>query len=215
MNMPDHDRAADDEGLFPGRHIEPHFQNEARKRPATRSTTERRRGASGGKAALRSDMVHHGAADGVAVGGSVELGDDAAARHHADAVGDAEHFVEVLADQHAPRRRHRGRRAAAGCTAAQARTSSPRVGLWATMIEGSRLSSRARISFWALPPDRSAGPLRQAAHALHLEFGDRRFGRAPHGRRDRSRASDPNRPSWMKPIAKLSTIESEEARPND
>ena len=45
-------------------------------------------------------MVHHGAANGVAVGGSVELGNNASARHHADAVGNTEDFVEVLADEY-------------------------------------------------------------------------------------------------------------------
>src|ERR1700691_3113967 len=59
-----------------------------------------RDGESADKAASWSDMIHHGASNGVAIGGSVEFGDDTAARHHADAVGDAEHLVEILADQH-------------------------------------------------------------------------------------------------------------------
>src|ERR1700691_1066670 len=63
-------------------------------RAATRGT------ASGDKAASWSDMIHHGASNGVAIGGSVEFGDDTAARHDADAVGNAEHLVEVLADEH-------------------------------------------------------------------------------------------------------------------
>src|SRR5579871_13150 len=53
-----------------------------------------------GSIASRSGMIHHGAADRLAVGGRVELRNNAAAGHDSDAVGDAEDLVEILADEH-------------------------------------------------------------------------------------------------------------------
>ena len=44
-------------------------------------------------------MVHHDTADGLAIGRGCELGGDAAAGHDADAIGEIEHFVEVVTDQ--------------------------------------------------------------------------------------------------------------------
>src|ERR1700730_17168095 len=46
-----------------------------------------------------SSMVHHGAADRLAVGRSLKLGSEPSARHHADAVGQSKNFVEILADE--------------------------------------------------------------------------------------------------------------------
>src|ERR1700752_2342010 len=46
-----------------------------------------------------SSMVHHDAADGLAIGRRREFGGDAAAGHDADAIGEIEHLVEVVADQ--------------------------------------------------------------------------------------------------------------------
>src|SRR5262249_14326754 len=49
--------------------------------------------------AVCSSMVHHDAADGLAIGRRRELSRDAAAGHDADAIGEIEHLVEVVADQ--------------------------------------------------------------------------------------------------------------------
>jgi hypothetical protein len=44
-------------------------------------------------------MIHHGAANSLAVGRPLEFRDNAAAGHDADAVRETQHFVEVFADQ--------------------------------------------------------------------------------------------------------------------
>ena len=45
-------------------------------------------------------MVHHDPADRLAVGRRLELRGNPAARHDTDTIGEIEHFVEVIADQH-------------------------------------------------------------------------------------------------------------------
>ena len=45
-------------------------------------------------------MIHHGAANGLAVRRPVEFRDDPAAGHDADTVGEGQHLVEIFADEH-------------------------------------------------------------------------------------------------------------------
>ena len=45
-------------------------------------------------------MVHHDAADGLAIRRCRKLCGDTATSHHADAIGEIEHLVEVVADQY-------------------------------------------------------------------------------------------------------------------
>src|SRR5882724_13058453 len=48
----------------------------------------------------KSSMIDHSTADRLAVRRALEFADDGASAHHADAVRQAQDFVEVLADQH-------------------------------------------------------------------------------------------------------------------
>src|ERR1700761_1715590 len=45
-------------------------------------------------------MMHHDAADGLAIGRCRKLCSDTATSHHADTIGEIEHLVEVIADQY-------------------------------------------------------------------------------------------------------------------
>ena len=152
-----------------------------------------------GHAASRSGMVHHGAPDRLTIRGRVETGDDAAARHRPDPVGNAEHLVEILADQH-----DGGARIAGGKETPVHRGVGPHVqsaGRTVRDNDGGFAAQLAAISFWALPPDNSAAP---GCRRLRTPCTSNSAIAASVARTIVARsiqAGDPNLPSWMNPIA--------------
>ena len=119
-------------------------------------------------------MVHHRAADRLAVGRRRELGDDAAAVHDADRdrrgarISSRSSLISrtpappsraLAAGAHAPRR--------------EARTSRPRLGLWARTTRGVAGEFARDDQLLRVAAGEQRRLLARAAHALHVEGADR------------------------------------------
>ena len=88
----DRERAGKDQRLQPWRHVLPQLEIEPPEPPAmTGRLDQRRRQRWLATGAVCSSMMHHDAADGLAIGRRREFGGDAAAGHDADAIGEIEH----------------------------------------------------------------------------------------------------------------------------
>ena len=147
---------------------------------------------SGDKATSWSDMIHHGASNSVAISRSVEFGHDTAARHHADAIGDAEHLVEILANQH-----HRRASVAGRDKPGVHGGAGPNVEPAGRAVGDNDRRREAEFArqnkLLGVAAGQCSGALPQAAHPLHLEFTDCGLGRPPHaGAVDEGDRSEPS-----------------------
>ena len=121
----------------------------------------------GGTASL--SMMHHDAPDGLPVRRGLELGSDPAACHDADPIGQIEHLVKVIANQHNRRSAGSGieqsllhRRAGANVETSARAVRDDDLGVTAELTRDDQLLSVAA--------GQKGGLLAQIANALDIEF---------------------------------------------
>src|SRR5216683_2743945 len=129
--------------------------------------------------AATSCMIHHGAANSLAIRRPLKLGDYPAARHDADAVRKSQHLVEILADQD-----NCGAKLAGGNQALMHRIASARVQTAARTVGHD--DGWAPIEFAGddkllrVAAGQQRGALLHVAHALDVVIRDRLFSVALH-----------------------------------